>query len=561
MGALVQHPLVILGLDGGSFNVLDPLMAAGWLPNLQRLARTGWRTELQSTLPVATLPAWTSFLTAAEPAVHGVVDFFGRVPGSYALRPITGAQRRLPTFLRRLSDAGLRVASLGVPGTFPPEPVDGLTVAGFDAPGAAWARSVAVWPPSFYPELQRLGGWRYATFNEQGRGDARLEAAADALLADIAAKERVALAVLAQQSWDLFFLHLQASDTAAHHLWHTWDRRSPRHCPAQASEALPRVYRRLDRLIGRVLAAAPANARVLVVSDHGMMGAADVGVYLNRWLHQAELLRFAPSAQRPLQRIGGHLGRAVLGRLPRWGIGAAQRLLSGTQQAHLLAMARNQGVDFGASQAFSDELDYAPAIWLNRRGTLPQGRVDAAAAGPLLTRLQAELRDLRHPQTGARLLAQVHRRAELPPGPAAALLPDLLLEPAPQAGYRPSFLLSAGPGPPVAPIAPTQFSAGRGAGLPGVHQRQGILLAAGPGLGPQRLPLVAMAEAGALVYALLGLPVPADLPTQLPAPLQAMLPPTTAATPMPPCPASPLAYDANTSLALAQRLRAMGYID
>ena len=51
------HPLVIIGLDGATFDILDPLCAQGRLPNIARLLDQGLRTELRSTYPPATLPA------------------------------------------------------------------------------------------------------------------------------------------------------------------------------------------------------------------------------------------------------------------------------------------------------------------------------------------------------------------------------------------------------------------------------------------------------------------------------------------------------------------------
>ena len=230
-------PLAIVGLDGASFNLLDPLMAAGHMPHLQALREGGWQADLMSTQPPATLPAWTSFLTASSPAVHGVCDMFTPLANSYRLQATGGAMRAVPTFLRKLSEAGLHVASLGVPGTYPPEPVSGICVSGFDAPGVRQVTAQGVFPASFYPTLQALGGWRFATFNENKSGTASGDQAVTRLLRDLDAKERVIRHVLGIRRWDAFFVHLQASDTAAHHLWHTYDPKSPRHsrperCPA-----------------------------------------------------------------------------------------------------------------------------------------------------------------------------------------------------------------------------------------------------------------------------------------------------------------------------------------
>ena len=64
-----------VGLDGCSWNVLEPLLESGRLPNLSELRSTGAHGVLESTIPFYTGPAWASFATGASPAAHGVYDF------------------------------------------------------------------------------------------------------------------------------------------------------------------------------------------------------------------------------------------------------------------------------------------------------------------------------------------------------------------------------------------------------------------------------------------------------------------------------------------------------
>ena len=52
-----------LGLDGCSWNVLEPLLETGELPNLSALLETGSHGVLESTIPFYTGPAWASFAT------------------------------------------------------------------------------------------------------------------------------------------------------------------------------------------------------------------------------------------------------------------------------------------------------------------------------------------------------------------------------------------------------------------------------------------------------------------------------------------------------------------
>jgi predicted AlkP superfamily phosphohydrolase/phosphomutase len=496
--------LLVLGLDGGDARLLERLAAEGHVPRLEALRRSSRRSALRSTLPPATLPAWTSFLCAAPPGEHGVIDQLVHPAGSYALRPASGSMRRLPTFLETLAARGLRVASLGVPGTHPPGRALGLCVAGFDSPGASHAGARAVWPPDARGELARLGGWRYAVVNEQRSGEARLEALSRALVADLEVKERVASWALGRGPWDVFFLHLQASDTAAHHLWHTYDEGSPRWRGPARRDLLPAVFRRLDALVGRVLDQTP-GAAVLALSDHGMGGASDVAVHVNRALHRAGLLSFTGAPRRALRGGLGRLVRGATAALSPAALGLALELAPAALASRLLALARTQAVDFGASLAFSDELDYAPSVWLNRRGVFPAGCVDDGDAGRLLEAVREVLLGLRHPATGEPLVAAVHRREDALAGAACTLAPDLLVEPAWPGGYRPSFLPSPGPGPSVRSLEEHELSAARGAGMPGAHRRDGILLAAGPGLAPGDGPALELPAAGRLVYELLGL--------------------------------------------------------
>ncbi len=342
--------------------------------------------------------------------------------------------REAPTFLEVLSRRGLWVASIGVPGTYPPLDLNGICIAGFDAPGVHRATRASVSPRALWSTVQELGGYRYATFNEHRVGERRLSLAADALCADIARKERLLLGLYEREPWDVFFTHLQASDTAAHHLWHTWDAESPR--AVRSSDALPRVYRRLDTLIGRLIAVAGPETRVLVVSDHGMGGASTTAVHINRALERAGLLTFSRDLSSGLRK----LATRALGELSPALMGTAVRALPSRARSRVQKALSGSPIDLARTWAFSDELDYAPSVWLHRAGAFAQGLVRDGDAARVLERVAACLEVLRDPMTGEPLVRAIHRGM---PGPFADRAPDLIIEPAWPGGYRPSFLRAA----------------------------------------------------------------------------------------------------------------------
>lgn len=470
------HPLLIIGLDGASPTVLDRL--ADRLPNIQRLRTEGASGIARSTEPPATFPAWTSVLTGCPPEAHGVRDLLTRDTPSSPLRPVSGSERCSPMVPEELARAGYAVACVGVPGLFPPPQAPGFWLSGFDAPGADRANRASVFPPSLHRVIEALGGWRYATFNEQ-RVD--LATAADALLDDLEVKSRIALALQHARRWDLFFVHLQTSDTACHHLWPTWDRASPRARAYEASDDLPRIFERLDALVGELVAQHPG--RTVLVSDHGFGGAADLAIHLNRVLHALGFLRFAHATTG--ERLFEAASRLAATALPSSITGPLTRHAPSWLVGRAIRAARQAAVE---GDAFSDELDYAPSIWLRR---------------PLSDRehlaLEEALLSLRDPRTGAGLIRAVHRRE------GAGCGADLYLEPAWLAGYRPCFLPSLGPGAAVRVMEEGELRGGRGRGMPGVHHPDGVIALAGAGV-PRRALHVTLPEVGASIPNLMGLP-------------------------------------------------------
>ena len=75
---MARKRVLILGLDGADWQILDPLIEAGALPALAELVRTGAAAPLASTIPPLTAPAWTSFILGAGPGSHGILDFVER---------------------------------------------------------------------------------------------------------------------------------------------------------------------------------------------------------------------------------------------------------------------------------------------------------------------------------------------------------------------------------------------------------------------------------------------------------------------------------------------------
>ena len=513
-GGADRTKLLILGLDGLEPSLARAWMADGTLPNLAALARRGGFALLESTLPPVTYPAWSTFLTGAGPGAHGLFDFTLRIPGRYAVRFASGADRRLPTFFRLLSDLGRRVALLGVPTTYPPEKLHGEVIAGFDSPITTGIDRRFVHPPELYDTIRRvIGAWRFADFQEIDIGPGWHDAAKASLLDTIGRKEKLALHLLAGGGYDAFMVLFGESDTVAHHFWMYHDPASPRHDPAGAWDhggAIRAIYRRLDDAVGALVEGAGPGAHVIVASDHGFGGAGDRAVYLNRWLEEEGWLAFREAPGAAL-RAAELLKRAALGALPPRAQEKAFRA-SPSLASRIESASRFGAIDFPRTRAFSEELNYAPSIWLNIAGRDPEGAVPGREANRALDALADGLLAWRDPADGAPMLKAVYRREEIYRGPWVALAPDLLLDFHLRDGYSVSCLRSTAPRGARSGrmIDRTEHVGGKGGGMNGAHRRDGTLLAAGPRIAPGALPQRAgIGDVAPAALALLGVEAPA----------------------------------------------------
>jgi hypothetical protein len=142
--------------------------------------------------------------------------------------------------------------------------------------------------------------------------------------------------------------------------------------------------------------------------------------------------------------------------------------------------ARWAGVDLKQSAAISDELNYAPSVWVRRP---PEGPWAGRSEGELRGLLERALLDLRDPADGARVVARVLAREDVAAGPGVERSPHLWLDLATVDGGT-WVLLPSRPGGPVTSRVPKGSVATKGAGMPGSHRPFGHFLVRAPGLRP-----------------------------------------------------------------------------
>lgn len=527
---------LVLGWDGATWAVADPLLESGAMPNLQRLRADAAWGPLASVCPPMTLPAWSTFLSGVGPGEHGILDFYAWEGAR--LRPLTQRDRRVPTLLRTLSDRGVQVGAFLFPTTWPPEALRGGQISGFDSPVATTVPESAFEPRSLHRFTQGVLGrpLHYAELAEFKKGRGWEREAIASLLRSIEDKEKLALALMNHHGpYGLFAMLFGESDSGAHHLWHLWDRNSPRRpaeVPAALADGLAAIYRRLDTALGRLLNAAPWDG-VLIASDHGFGGTGLGVLRLNAFLAERGWLRFRNRSRAATLRSARS---AIVASLPPRVVEWIVRRAPPTMVAELEARTRWGLVDVERSDAVSDELGYAPSLWIAPRracSDTERGRIRGGVVGDLL-----RWRD----EQGRPVVNRVIPREEACPGPACHLAPDLFLDLHLPDGYAWNVLPSTPGDPSLGRLVSTDPGT-KGAGMPGNHRQHGIYVSV--------LPSGARGEA------------PRAIGEVLPAFVDALWPGFRVAQSPGGRPDSshrPRAGDRADEAALADRLRALGYL-
>jgi predicted AlkP superfamily phosphohydrolase/phosphomutase len=126
------------------------------LPNFRRLMDHGVYGNLESCTPAITVPAWSVMTSSKDPGTLGIYGFRNRADHSYDKMNIaTGSAVKEDRVWDILSRSGKQVNVVGVPGTYPPQPVNGCLVGCFLTPSIA---SNYTYPPEFKEEIKQWVG-------------------------------------------------------------------------------------------------------------------------------------------------------------------------------------------------------------------------------------------------------------------------------------------------------------------------------------------------------------------------------------------------------------------
>lgn len=409
--------IIIFGIDGGTFDIIRPLVQKGELPNIASLLNSGASAELSSTTPPITAPAWVSFMTGKNPGKHGIFHFIGHIHENYCGRALCASDIRANTLWELLSRHGKRMILINVPITFPPNEINGILIPGIGTP--LDSRSFT-YPPGIYEELlNKIGDYKIdcseeAIFHDPNPSKERIDELIENLNYMTLKRTEAVLYLTKEYQWDLCMVVYVLTDRLQHLFWRFMDESHPahdHHLAMHFREAIWDGYRKVDEAMGTILKET-GDASVIVMSDHGF-GPLYKSFFVNNWLLEKGYLKLRHTMP---WRIHGTtssfqniLSKLRLGFIARFLPDRVKRLTL----PRLKVSPKNwkELVDWNKTKAYSAD---TLGISINLKGREPQGIVgQGEEADALLQKLEEELYALRDPETAELVVDEVLKKEKI----------------------------------------------------------------------------------------------------------------------------------------------------
>jgi predicted AlkP superfamily phosphohydrolase/phosphomutase len=486
--------ILVLGLDGATWTVLDPMLKRGFMPNLEALLDRSACGTLRSIIPPVTTAAWTSMMTGCGPARHGVFDHRYHDAAEGRMKVNHSGRIRVPTLWHWLSDSGRSIICLNLPGLYPPLAVRGIVVSGMDAPHLDGALSSA---PEFAARRPTEAPGYSLTYFWKRVPQSLEELSINARLTADSFRGRAQGGLLADRivpDWSVLMVQFQNLDPFQHRVWRYLNVDETGVDSPDWNAAAADAIRGLDDAVGTLCELAERRgSAVMVVSDHGF-GPCKGRIHVNRILANAGVVR--------LPGWSGRIGRRTVQAYDHLRLWFQKRDDPAARSASFdQSIAAQFPFDWKRTLAFAPHQDTAAMVYVNcaaRRGNVRN-------SAPSMTPRQVEdarmaasqaLAEARDPETGACLFTKIVATADAYQiDPIREGYPDLIAVPDDPYWVR------------------TKLTPGRSwiepdPNLPGTHRPEGVVALAGAGLAAGRHLNASLIDVTPTILALLNAPIP-----------------------------------------------------
>jgi len=251
----MKNSVLIIGIDGATWDLLKPWMNKGYLPTLKRLIDNGSGGYLKTVIPPLSCSAWVSLFTGKNPGKHGIYDYLtdsGKLVNSKSIKS--------EKIWQTLSASGKRCCVINVILTHPVEEINGYMVSGFLTPKD---EKVYSYPSELMSILKKNNYKIMCDFipDQKEVSEKRFQFLAE--LYDTLEKRYLTLNQFMDEKWDFFMVVFEETGILQGFFWDK---------PDVMLQYFKKVDSYIDGLITK-FSSKNENPYTFMVSDHGFNAA------------------------------------------------------------------------------------------------------------------------------------------------------------------------------------------------------------------------------------------------------------------------------------------------
>lgn len=512
-----QNKIIVIGLDGATFDLILPWIKTGELPQFARFINEGAYGGLKSTIPPISAPAWVSFMTGKNPAKHGIINFFIRNRGQITSKGATYTPVKellnvthidSPTVWEILSQNGKKVGVINCPMTYPPiNNLNGFIIPGMMTPPHT---ELFTYPEELSRELRKvgyqidlkLGDWYGFIPPDHDMGNAEYFEQ----LYEIE-KKRAEVSIQLYNKYDpnFFTVVFTGMDRILHFFWKYLDKKDKNYAADNLLERDTLKYlKMLDSVIGQFSSIIQDEGTMLIMSDHGFGPVEKERIHLNSVLRQNGLLQYSTRTSLKGRILGNIKSIVEIFHLNDF----VKKLISKETKQKMFTEP-----EWSKTKAyFVPLISNFGGVNINLEGREPRGIVNKSEYEKLREQIIKKLKIMKHPKTNEYFFEKVHKKEELYSGKHIDLMPDIICIAKEKYGFSPYDQS----GHPV--VAPAWRDI-----RTGTHKMEGIFMAKGnsiaKGQGGVQASIVDLAPT--ILY-LMGIPIPEAMDGQV---IEGIIPP------------------------------------
>jgi predicted AlkP superfamily phosphohydrolase/phosphomutase len=283
MNSIREKRVVIVGLDGVPFGLIENFTDNGLMPETKKLIENGLFVPMESSIPEISSVAWSSMITGKNPGEHGIFGYTDIPLGTYRLS--------FPNFNNLKAEPFWQIYGreksiiINVPATFPVKPLNGIHISGFVS--LDLKRSV-------YPEslIQKLNELNYRIDVDASKAHQSIDMFLNDLDKTLKARIAAYRFLWREEDWQTFMLVFTGTDRLSHFLWDAFEDENHPYCLAFIEH-----FRQIDGVIGEIAEDLSDEDVLVLLSDHGFEPL-EKEVNINFLLKENGFLRLKPGSER-----------------------------------------------------------------------------------------------------------------------------------------------------------------------------------------------------------------------------------------------------------------------